>query len=317
MNSTKLTLTPSNCNSHACLLDQLQKILPLDAGDSLEVTIDMRGFLLPNYLTLICCTIDCAMKRGVNVETQLISGNNMSYAARLNFLSHLNIEFREDFNRRDSSGRFLEITNFDSDNGFVIVDQLSKILINTKSIDTSLCSAIDYSFGEIIDNVNNHSQAINDGWVSAQYYEVSNKIRIIVADAGRGIRKALNTNEKYKDWNTTTALEECTVQGVTSNGRGNGLFITSEFIKQNNGLLLIHTENKKRVITKTKDCIWDSPNWQGTFVYLEINTNNLVDLDQFIETLNKTSSKGADFSSLRSTHDVFLENFTPDETELW
>lgn len=315
MTQNLITISPSLCRSHSCMVEQLQPLIKLKKGDSATLVINLYGFLYPNYLTLINCAISEAQARSVNTTLKIIHGSGSSYASRVNFLNNLDVEYNELYHRHDPTGRFLEITNFDKSSGYKLVDQLSDILTNSHSIEISIQQALNLALGEITDNVLIHSGSATNGWMSAQYYVNRQIIKIIVADGGIGIQAALNKNPTYAHWSGKRALRDCTIQGVTSNGMGNGLFITSEFIALNGGMLLIHSGNYKRVINKYSDRILSSPHWPGTFVYMEIKTNTGIDLEGFIEHLSSNSNR--DFANLKSTFEVFLENHGLDKEDLW
>jgi len=64
-------------------------------------------------------------------------------------------------------------------------------------------------------------------------------------------------------------------------GQGHGLFATSTFVKLNKGFLSICSGNKKLNITENKLTVKSIKRWNGTYIYLRINTNVDVDYTEF------------------------------------
>ena len=58
---------------------------------------------------------------------------------------------------------------------------------------------------------------------------------------------------------------------------GFGLYATSEFIKQNSGEMTVYSGNHFYHTSNGQVNIGSRMYWQGTFVYLRINTQNSVD----------------------------------------
>ena len=73
----------------------------------------------------------------------------------------------------------------------LIVENALKVLRENSSMDDNVYAGLDYCFNEILDNVLNHSRE-NEGWVSAQYFESINSIRLIICDSGIGIHQSLS-----------------------------------------------------------------------------------------------------------------------------
>lgn len=112
-----------------------------------------------------------------------------------------------------------------------------------------------------------------------QYFPNMNAIRLIVCDFGIGINEALKAKYNFSE---NEAIQKCIEKGVTNGkGQGHGLYATSEFIKLNKGWLSIFSGNKK--LDLNEDDLWvkKTPFWQGTCVYLRINTNLDVDYTKF------------------------------------
>jgi anti-sigma regulatory factor (Ser/Thr protein kinase) len=172
----------------------------------------------------------------------------------------------------------VEIQKYTSENQIEVLNSILKVLKANGSINDNVYASLDYCFNEILDNVLNHTEE-KVGWVVAQYFENLNSIRLIVCDFGMGIHRSLN--QKH-DFTEEEALVKCIESGVTNGkGQGHGLYATSSFIKLNKGWLSLFSGNKKLNVSEKETIVKDIDNWQGTCVYIRINTNIEVDYTEF------------------------------------
>jgi anti-sigma regulatory factor (Ser/Thr protein kinase) len=108
-----------------------------------------------------------------------------------------------------------------SDEQTAVVDKLLSVFLNSMKIERDQLNAIEWSLGEITDNVLNHAGDGVAGYVQALKYSNNNIIEFIVADAGVGIPKSLGISDDNE------ALEKSIQQGVTrdrNTNQGNGLY---------------------------------------------------------------------------------------------
>jgi len=108
-----------------------------------------------------------------------------------------------------------------------------------------------FCFGELINNVVQHS--CSTGFVCAQYYPTSERIRISIADGGIGIRESLRRNPAYHELaDDGRALGLAIRRGVTGNPQtaspyhhpvnsGNGLFMLSQISRKGRGVLWLYS----------------------------------------------------------------------------
>ena len=68
---------------------------------------------------------------------------------------------------------------------------------------------------------------------------------------------------------------------TSGKGKGHGLYATSKFIELNHGWLTILSGSHKLDVTNGLRDVSKISNWQGTCVYLRINTNMDVDYKEF------------------------------------
>ena len=109
----------------------------------------------------------------------------------------------------------------DEDSWGEIFEQVLSIVLRELRTDRASIAAVEWSLGEIMDNVISHAESPIGGFVQATTYQESNRVEFIVADAGIGIPQSMNIG-RHDD-----ALMQAIAEGVTRDRRenaGNGLF---------------------------------------------------------------------------------------------
>ena len=137
-------------------------------------------------------------------------------------------------------------------------------------IDRDHLNAIEWSLGEITDNVLNHAGEGVAGYVQALKYSNNNIIEFIVADAGIGIPKSLG----YSDDNE--ALEKSIQQGVTrdkNTNQGNGLYGSFNIARVAKGQFNIQSYYGNLILTDEGKVRYrkETVPYHGTFVRWSIN----------------------------------------------
>lgn len=237
-------------------------------------------FIYPDYAILLLCTIKYIEHLGhVVTGTIKLSPNKqvIIYLAKMNFFANLNVVLPIGIPKFNPDNA-VQIQQYTSENQLTVLNSILKVLYSKGSINENVYTGLDYCFNEILDNVLNHTDE-KIGWVVAQYFANLNSIRLIVCDFGMGIHKSLNLKHDYTE---EEAITKCIESGITNGkGQGHGLYATSSFIKQNKGWLSLFSGNKKLNVNETETVIEDIDNWQGTCVYVRINTNIEVDYTEF------------------------------------
>lgn len=108
------------------------------------------------------------------------------YLQRIDFFKYLGVEVEESFCRHDSDTfvEIREIINDESNTANDIPAKFRRIVEATSQLDGSVVSAVDRSFGEILDNVLTHSHTRIPGIAIAQFYPREHYIEFCVADCG-------------------------------------------------------------------------------------------------------------------------------------
>lgn len=265
--------TITACN---LLVKQYQK----NHNTSILIDFSDCNFIYPDYAVLLLCTLKYIEHLGCKITGKVkLSTDNLviKYLAKMNFFENLNIDLPLEIQKINHNNA-VKIQKYTSENQLDVLNSILKVLKAKSSINDNVYASLDYCFNEILDNVLNHTDE-KVGWVVAQYFENLNSIRLIVCDYGMGIHKSLNLKHNFTE---DEALKKCIESGVTNGkGQGHGLFATASFIRLNKGWLSLISGNKKLNVNEKETIIEDIDNWQGTCVYIRINTNVEVDYTEF------------------------------------
>lgn len=247
-----------------------------------EIVIDFSDcdFIYPDYAILLLCSIKYIEHLGIEVKGTIKLDTNkeiVTYLAKMNFFENLNVELPIAIPKINPHSS-VQIQKYTSENQLEVLNSILKVLREKSSLNDDVYASLDYCFNEILDNVLNHTEE-KVGWVVAQYFENINSIRLIVCDFGLGIHQSLN--QKY-NFTEEEAIAKCIESGVTNGkGQGHGLFATASFVRLNKGWLSLFSGNKKLNVSEKGTIVKDIDGWQGTCVYIRINTNVEVDYKEF------------------------------------
>jgi anti-sigma regulatory factor (Ser/Thr protein kinase) len=245
-----------------------------------ELIIDFSdcNFIYPDYALLFLCTIKYIEHLGHKVTGKIkldANKNIVNYLAKMSFFEHLNVTLPISIPNSNNS---VKIKRYTSQNQFIVLNSILKVLREKASLDENVYTSLDYCLNEVLDNVLNHIEK-KTGWVVAQYFGNINSVRIIICDFRMGIHKSLNQKHNF---NEDEAITKCIESGITNGkGQGHGLFATATFVKLNKGWLSLISGNKKINVSEKQTIVKNIPNWQGTCVYIRINTNIAVDYTEF------------------------------------
>ena len=290
----KLEIKFEEINCISDLVLKLEGLFNCPFFSEIELEIDFRTprkMIYPEYLTIIIAIVKHALNHGYFLKIRCIPPNEERkriYISRMNFYKEIGIEAPENFNRHDNTGKFIEITHFNSENSSQISRDIVKILRKNLEIETSVLSLLEYCFNEIIDNVEIHASSPIDGYTAVQNYYDNKELRLIVIDTGRGIYESLIKNKESTHYNecltNADALSLSIKKGITNGkGQGNGLYRTTEFIKDNKGELFLHSGSDYLHINENNSTIMSGPFWQGTVLFMKIKTKNKIDVESFFE----------------------------------
>lgn len=183
-------------------LNHLLSLLPwnLDGGIT-RIIFDWERveFLTPSATVALAAGIRKWRQSGRIVDFRNAETSSAyTYLQRIDFFACCGIESPESFQRHPSRDRFFPVTQISNmDDVQSVSTQLARC-ISPESADSSdpeetgLLDLVEYSISELATNVVQHSQS--SGFVSAQYYENTDRVIVAIADSGIGIRESFRVH---------------------------------------------------------------------------------------------------------------------------
>jgi len=273
----------------------------------------LNDLLYADHLLLITTVITRLKAAGCVVQMNLkgllaelgttgaMPDGRVRYASRVDFFKLLGLDLLENFSRRPGKDRFIEITHYNRDNYFDVGKKIIQVVAAHARVDRAVQQMLDFCLFEIMDNVLIHAaypQTLGgQGWCSAQYFPAAQSIRLMIADTGIGIHRALtrHPNSKYQQLTAYQALSQCVQKGVTNGeGMGFGLYATLQFARQNQGEMLIYSGEYYGTLKEGRYLVKKGAYWQGTLVFLNIRTNVPIDYKTFMSE-NQCLAEDFDF----------------------
>ena len=183
----------------------------------------------------------------------------------------------------------------DGDNGQeAILGRVLELILGALDTSRDMLKAVEWSLGEIMDNVPMHAESPVGGFVQATAYTASNSVEFVVADAGIGIAASMGHDDDR------AALREAITEGVTRDrerNAGNGLFGSyqvavlsgGEFeIRSNRGVL-------QRTGTDSLDTGTPTAPYMGTSVRCKIGLDESGLLERALRFKGKPHDPPHDF----------------------
>ena len=150
-------------------------------------------------------------------------------------------------------------------------------------IEVSVLQALSYCLYEIMDNIHIHSGKPL-GTAMTSYDSNQKTLSILIADDGMGIKASLSENEKYKDITEAEALRMCLEDKITDGkGMGFGLYTTSRLVERTGKEFILHSGTHKLVRKDGNESVMENGLWQGTLIYMVIDTNEEIDPNQVVD----------------------------------
>jgi anti-sigma regulatory factor (Ser/Thr protein kinase) len=174
-----------------------------------------------------------------------------------------------------------------------VVNYFLDVVMRSMMLDRRIISGLEWSINEITDNVLNHAQSDNGGFIQVMTNQDKGTIFFIVGDPGRGILAAMKegfptmTDDAY-------AIGEAVKAGVTSRrdyGQGNGLAGTLRIATWSRGLFEITSGSVQLVVKHDGSDSYEGAEsriyrrsvnqiFQGTIVSATIGINSVFSLEE-------------------------------------
>lgn len=247
----------------------------------LVVRVEEGMFLTASAIAWLCAFCVDRRRNGKPVR---FDGTRraLGYLARIDLLRHAGTEFDEKFERHDETGRFMSLKLVDAQESVLpTVHEICELVAHHFDNAREFLPALEWATYEIIDNVFNHAESSTPAVVYAQNHPAEHRLRIAIADQGRGLRASLS--EAYQLHGHGDAVDKALERGVTRNpqvGQGNGMAGTLAITEANGGKLRVATgdvqfEKVSGGKHRFRMCATEVP---GTTVQLSLDTRKSVSL---------------------------------------
>lgn len=176
----------------------------------------------------------------------------------------------------------MTIDVFDEKTIDAVYRHVVQILMRHMDIEKTVLDAFSYCFYEMLDNVIIHTDK-QLGTVLTHYNQTAHTLSILIADDGIGVQASLTKNEKYSAISEEEALKLCIEDKVTDGeGMGFGLYATSLLDKKVGLRFEIRSGNHTMQVTNGVVTTTESDFWQGTIVYLQLQTDKEIDPQEVV-----------------------------------
>lgn len=250
-------------------------------SENKNLTVDFSRVIqaYPNGVLPIISSITEIRNEGYEVYVKLPQNDNVRRLFRsvnwAHFLSPTQFEKSE-----STHDRHLVTRNFRDENEQTqVVNDFMDVVLRSMEVPKDVLSGLEWSINEITDNVLNHSQSKNGGFVQASTYPTNGQIAFAVADSGRGILASLK--EGFPSLRTDMqAIGEAVKAGVTRNpkyGQGNGLAGSLRVATLTGGSLEVTSGNARVISTidnTNRNDRRDFQYYQGTLVCGQIKVTS-------------------------------------------
>lgn len=224
-----------------------------------------------------------SLEKNVTIYFELPENcDQLTYAERMNFLRHLNIEYTSTNSRRPSAGRFIELRKL-LPNSYGITG-LNDVFRNDFEMNEEASNDLDLIINELICNCSMHSKARSGSFFYCQKYPSKRLLELYIVDSGIGIPNSMLSNSKYAN-NTKLEVLNLSLEWEegSGNGRGHGLYLVSEFIKRNNFNFILHSDSFEISILNGRKIISESSFFKGVFIKLSIGYEVKVTMSQIMK----------------------------------
>lgn len=271
--------------------------LDLEHPSGASITIDLadadRPF--PNTVVPVIALVSGLRARGAVVHVHLPKAERVHQLfVRKNWAHHLD---PDRFNASTSyKDRHLALYSFsDSDELHVIVDAIISDVLGSMQISQSAIDALNWVLWEVAENVVRHAEC-DRGFLQVE--ALRERIAVVVADSGIGIRRSLLSYRK--DLRSDSEAIECAIRrGVTRNpeiGQGNGLSGSLAIATALDGQMTIRSHcgsffQRAAYPVRVSD---DSPRYPGTVLDLQLRHDLDIELGPTITGLETTRYRPQD-----------------------
>jgi len=277
---------------------------PSDTG-FLEISANEKWICVHPVVLSMIAALGVSMKPEIRCEK--LAAKSKHYLLRMGLFKMLNIESDMRIEEHEAAGRFIPLTQIHTS---ADLTRFITEMIPLLHLDPEPAGTIAYIVSELARNVIEHADSKDGAFLCAQYYKKSNTIRIGIADAGVGIKKAIS--QSYPVETDLEAIKLALWPGITGTTRreggseqnaGAGLFFIKSIALANRDFFVIYSGHTLYKILRRKkgsqiklnaDPFKDRhsvdekiPFWKGTVVGIDISLDQTEEFSRLLDAIRK------------------------------
>lgn len=277
---------------------------PSDAG-LLEISANEKWICVHPVVLSMIAALGVSMKPEIRCEK--LAAKSKHYLVRMGLFRMLNIESDMSIEEHEAAGRFIPLTQIHTS---ADLTRFITEMIPLLHLDPEPARTIGYIVSELARNVIEHAESRDGAFLCAQYYKKSNTIRIGIADAGVGIKKAISRSYpvasdleaiKLALWPGITGTTQR--EGGSEQNAGAGLFFIKSIALANRDFFVLYSGHALYKILRRKkgsqiklnaDPFKDRhsvdekiPFWKGTVVGIDINLDQTEEFSRLLDAIRK------------------------------
>jgi len=269
----------------------------------LEITANEKWISVHPVVLSMIAALGTSLKPEIRLEK--LEAKSKHYLVRMGLFRMLNIPSDISIVEHEPAGRFIPLMQIRTSSELT---EFITHMVPLLHLEAEQAQTIGYIVSELVRNVIEHANSRDGAFVCAQYYKKSNTIRLGIADAGVGIRTAIN--QSYEARTDLEAIQLALWPGVTGTTRqeggseqnaGAGLFFIKSIAWVNRGFFVIYSGRALyKLLRRTQssrprlnaDPFKDRhstdenlPCWNGTVVGIDINLDQSEDFSRLLDAL--------------------------------
>jgi hypothetical protein len=276
-------------------LDELTSSLidPRKIGleDHVQIQIDFDvSSIKCDYLTLVVAYIKSLEAAGLQCEVDfpnlIASSAPVQHAAQIGFFQHLGLQIPIASGTKHCTCLCSDIISYnDTSSALAAKTQIIEGIRENTRINPNVAILVRNCLRELMENALAHAQSAPGGHVVCQYSPFKAELRLMVCDTGIGMFGHVDGGD------TISVIEAEAI-------KGKGLQLTSQFANANKGELIIHSGPNAMSLVDGKTTLRKSNYWQGSYVFMRINTEQLADYSETLATTSPESEETREFDEV-------------------
>lgn len=295
---------PSTC-SEAAIFDFCDSINKCSGDDVVTINFSRMGRVEPFAMVYVAKFIREFNRKNKEIKVSCRGHKDKDYAANMAFFRAFGLRHGREPNCTQGNDRFVPFTILrtqtiidEADQEYKVeqdiiekrAEQLARIL--SQQNDPNLTDALTFSIREIMRNVFEHSNSKSIEYC-AQYWPTYNKVEIVIADNGIGLKQSLSSNPFVEADTHADAIQQALMPAISSknykgarvdtnnpwHNSGFGLYMSSRICRLGGNFLVCSGDHAIALNGNGKQHLELAHQCSGTVIRMVLNTSQLYKLN--------------------------------------